>query len=230
MNTKDTILAKLKQINDERAKNRILRFQSTSNQSSNNFFEISENEDPIENYVQSSPTCAQEITNPIETSFYKDSPPPPIFIEDNSTINFLNVLYPIGQTANGNWYIVSECFYIEPLCEYHKDWENNESRIKSVLFHAARLIVDLSKVLHKDLPCDIKIEGPKVLIQSNNQEYDLLNFSPLRQFLIAIKLLNKDAFYIGNFGEQALLQNLHAALNRKNNVETVSSIHLSNIL
>ena len=229
MNTKDIILAKLKQINDERAKNRILRFQCLTKQNASNFFEISEATDPIESYIQSSPTCTQEFTNPIETSFYEDSPPPPIFIEDNSTLNFLNVLYPIGQTTNGYWYIVSECFYIEPVCEYHKDWENNEPRIKSVLFHSARLIIDLSKVLHKDLPYNIKIDGPKVVIQSNNQEYDLLNFSPLRQFLIAIKLLNKDAYYIGNFGEQALLQNLQAALRRKKNVEAVSSIHLSNI-
>lgn len=215
METKEIISTKLKQINNERMKNRILRYQvNTPNDVENDF-------NPVLKYLEMEP-IESPLFQEIETTDFPDPPPPPVFIEDKSAIETLKLLYPIEENKKGEWYIVSPRFFIDAQCEYKKEWENNQNRIKTVLYYSAHLMVHLSKLLNKELPYGIKIcNNLRILIQWNNQEYDLLNFEPLRQFLIALKLLNTNAFYLGNIGEQLLLLNLKAAMNQtKNNNES----------
>lgn len=222
MDTKEIISVKLKQINNERTKSRILRYQIKIPEDTEDDF------NPVEMYLEN-----DEIKSPsfqeIETTFFSDPPPPPVFIEDKSAIETLKLLYPIEENKKGEWFIVSPCFYIDSQCEYKKEWENNQNRIKTVLYYSAHLMIHLSKILNKELPYNIKIcNNLRILIQWNNQEYDLLNFEPLRQFLIALKLLNTNAFYLGNVGEQLLLPNLKAAMNqtKSNTSECIKSFRL----
>ena len=201
-------MTKLKQLQLERQKNRILRAKQPIMQTVDHSAEQA-----LDNYLNSSDLPRETFFNRISPMIYADPPPTPLVTRNPETLRALSILYPVRQhSIFGQWYIVSPEFYIEAVCEFRPEWNENMQRITTVLAHSAHLLTYISKVLRRDLPYKITFDHNKILISNANTSYDLLSLAHQREFFIALKLLNGDANFFGNKGPNLLLPNLHAAL------------------
>lgn len=207
---RDVVSSNLAQLRREQAKTRVLRAKCDV-ESCDDLVE-QRLEEELRAYIDSPPVPRPVIHEPIETAFFDEAPPPPAVNRDDIALTTLTYMYPIGQRDEKTWYIVSPVLYMDQICEYNKDWENHQIRIKAVLFHAARLMVCLERLLNKNLPYPIKIEGSKVTISRKGREYDAVWYENLRDFFIAINSMNANAYYLGGVGKSNLLENLRAAM------------------
>lgn len=207
---KEVVASNLAQLRKERAKNRVLRAKSMSAGAKSHVGERLEEE--LKAFLNAPGVARPVYTNPIGTTFFSDPPAAPIVNRDSNALATLAFMYPIGPRDDKTWYIVSPVLYIDQICEYNKDWENHQMRIKSVLFHAARLLTLLASLLNKVLPYPIRFDGGQVKISRNDHEYDVVWYESLRDFFIALNLLNADAYYLGGVGKSNLLENLRAAM------------------
>ena len=207
---KEVVAGNLAQLRKDRARNRVLRAKFTSANTKDHVGERLEEE--LKAYLAAPSADRVVYRNPIGTTFFSDPPAAPVVNRDSNALAALALMYPIGPRNDKTWYIVSPVLYIDQICEYNKDWENHQMRIKSVLFHASRLLTLLAPLLNKVLPYPIRFEGTKVKIMRNDHEYDVVWYESLRDFYIALNLLNADAQYLGGVGKSNLLENLRAAM------------------
>lgn len=222
ISTRELVLSKIKELRAERAQTRILRSKQKSEERNSNSFSL-----PILNSYLESPDPPRPIyITPVTPTLYSDPPPTPEVKRDPKNLRALSILYPIGQTTQpyGQWFIVSPEFYIDAACEFKQEWNENVQRITAVFTYSANLLIMISKVLRRDLPYKISIEKGKILISNSTSSYDLLSMSHQREFFIALKLLNSDANFFGNKGQNLLLPNLQAALQLNNPSENQTAI------
>jgi hypothetical protein len=206
------VASSLAQLRAKRSRNRISRSRAALPDTGEVVAARLEGE--LQAYLHSPRIPRPVFPDPIQTVFFDNPPPPPPPFRGGVTLAALRKLYPIGVRDEAHLYIVSPFFYIDRICEYQKAWENDQLRIKSVLFYAAKLMVLLSTLLQKGLPCPIRIDGAKAKIKSKNgTEYDAMWCESLRDFYIALGSLNANAFFLGNppVGKSNLLENLSAA-------------------
>lgn len=209
--TRDAISSNLALLRKERAANRVLRAKMTFANEGNAIADRLTSE--FDSYI-AAPLASRPIYGPnIATMFYGDPPPAPVITQDNRALTALTFLYPIGEKEDGTWYIVSPMLFIKQPCGYTPDWENHQMRIKAVLFHAAKLMVILARLLGKKLPHPVTIDGSNATIRVNGVEYNVLWYDEWRRdFFIGLKRLNENAYFLGGVEADHLLENLHRAL------------------
>jgi hypothetical protein len=213
---KEIVAANLDRLRKERAKNRVLRAKFPDKDDRDEVHRVLEME--LKNCLESPLPKRPVVVDPIIPVDYPPVPRPPAIERDCDGLGALALMYPIGQRDDKTWYIVSPVLYMEQVCEYKKEWENHQVRIRAVLFHAAKLMSMLSLVLRRPLTYPIRIEGPKAYITRNDQEYNVIWYESLRDFFIALSLLNYDAVQLRNNGAEGtkgksnLLENLHEVL------------------
>jgi hypothetical protein len=200
-------LAKLRQ---DRAKNRISRSKETKPAASDKIH--GDLWEELKGFVEAPAPLRPIYYEPIVPVFYGDPPPPPTVNRPNVTLAALAKLYPIDRRSDGTWWIICPDFYIDAICRYNDGWESAQLRIKSVLFHAAKLTLLLSQVLQQHLLYPLKVDGAKVKVKKNEAEYNCVWYESKRDFYIALTLLNADAYSLGKVGEFNLLENLKAAM------------------
>lgn len=208
--TKEVILAKIKELRAERAKTRILRARQIYEERIDN----QESLHQLDSYLSTSEPPRPIFISPITPTMYLNPPKTPEVRRNPNSLKALSILFPIGKHPIhfGQWYIVSPEFYIDEACDFKQEWNENMQRIFAVLNYAATLLTLISKATKRDLPYNITIEKNQIMISNFNANYDLLSMSHQREFFIALKLLNGDANFFGNNGQNALLPNLQAAL------------------
>jgi hypothetical protein len=213
---KEIVAGNLDRLRKERAKNRIARAKFPGKDDRDDVRRVLGSD--LQCYLESAPPKRPIVIDPIAPVFYPDDPPPPVLKRDNYTLAALALMYPIGPRDDKTWYIVSPALYIDQVCEYKKDWENHQMRIRSVLFHAAKLVSLLSVLLRKPLTYPIKIEAGKASITRNGHVYNLVWYESLRDFFIALSLLNYNAAHLGKNGSEGskgksnLLENLYEVM------------------
>lgn len=220
ISSKELVISKIKELRAERAQTRILRSKQKPEERKTNTVLLSN----LNTYLESAEIPRPIYITPIAPTLYSDPPPTPEVKRDPKNLRTLSILYPIGQITQpyGQWYIVSPEFYIDAVCEFKPEWTENVQRISAVIIYSANLLIMLSKVLRRDLPFKISIEKGKILISNSSSTYDLLSISHQREFFIALKLLNGDANFFGNKGQNLLLPNLQSALQFNNTSESSS--------
>lgn len=224
ISSRELVLSKIKELRAERAQTRILRSKQKPEERSSNSLSLQ----ILNSYLETPDPPRPIYITPITPTLYTDPPPTPEVKRDPKNLRALSILYPIGQTTQpyGQWFIVSPEFYIDAVCEFKQEWNENVQRITAVFMHSANLLNMISKVLRRDLPFKISVEKGKILISNSTASYDLLCMSHQREFFIALKLLNSDANFFGNKGQNLLLPNLQAAL-QLNHPQDNSSISQS---
>lgn len=210
MDKKELIYAKLKQLREDRALNRVARtkFNTAPYEKSFEAVQLAD----LKNYIDEPPLPRPTYSLTIIPTHYENPPPPPKIEKGKSYISSLATLFPIGTLQTGMWFIVSPYLYCNRIFDYDKEWLKHTTRYTSIIMYSARLTSLIAKERHKKLQYPIKIEKNKISIIHQGEEYLLTSFEPLRRFKIALQGLNDDAFSIGHVEKQALLPNLYAAL------------------
>jgi hypothetical protein len=209
---KERVASNLSKLRQDRAKNRVSRSKASDPDQTDLIRDRLEAE--LKEFLGTPASPRPIYCEPIVPVFFGDPPPAPAPNRNALTLAALAKLYPIERRPDGTWSIICSQFYIEQLCKYNESWENDQSRIRAVLFHAAKLTLLLSMVLQQSLLYPIRIDGPRAKIRRGDREYDVVWYESRRDFFIALNSLNADAKSLANVncGENNLLENLKEAM------------------
>ena len=225
MKTSEIVASKIKQLQLERSRTRILRAKSNLPD-----FNFSPGDD-LQNYLKIEPPPRPIFNETILPVFYPPPPPKSQIIRDKATLLALSFLYPIGKKPPTDkmpdeWYIVSESFHIDRKFEYKSEWDSIKNRIFSIIYHSVHLLNYLSQYYLRPLPYPLIVEGQALKISKSGINYDLCNFDKTSRLKIAVALLCADAAYLSGGPEKDLLPNL-ASLLLLNPKESISTPDLS---
>ena len=201
------IESKLQQLRDLRANNRRYRLKAAQRDSNTD-----SNQKEIEDYLDFPYPPRKEPKLRFIPVDFAPPPSPPRITRDTSCISSLSLIFPIGRLEDGDYWIVDKALHAPAKMEYTEEWKRHSSRIHSVFYYSARVLLLLSAALHRNLPYPVKFSGSRIFVEYNGKSYELSVNSTSRNFVIALTLLNADAAYFGGLSSDELLPNLERCL------------------